>query len=143
MPIYKLGAAMGWLTLLLFAGTIANYVIKAINSKWGKRISSFPAGKRMVAILMKVFVKNHKYFGFGAFIALSLHFTILFLKFGFSVSGIVAAAFLILQVILGIYATVKKKPRRGIWFVAHRSIAFLLVLGIAFHLLIPAIVHTA
>lgn len=143
MLIYKLGSFLGWLTIILFAGTIANYIVKYINKKWGKQILSSPAGKKIIAVFMKVFVRNHKYFGLGAFIALFLHFIVQFLNFGFSISGIIAAALLILQVVLGIYATVKKKPRRGMWFIAHRSIAFLLFLGIAFHLFIPSVIHTA
>ena len=91
MLMYKLGDFLGWFTIILFAGAIANYIVKFINKKWGNHISS-SAGKRIVVILMKTFVRNHRYFGFGAFIALFLHFVIQFLKFGFSVSGIIAGA---------------------------------------------------
>ncbi len=143
MPMYKLGDFLGWFTIILFAGTIANYILKFININWGKQISSSPAGKRIVAILMKIFVRNHRYFGFGAFIALLLHFIVQFLNFGFSISGIIAATLLVLQVILGIYATMKKKFRKGAWFIAHRSIAVLLILGIIFHLFIPSVIRSA
>lgn len=143
MVMYKLGNFLGWLTILLFAGTIANYVVKFINKKWGRQISASPAGQKTMSILMKVFVKNHRYFGFGAFLALLLHFILQLLNFGFSISGIIAAVLLIVQVIFGIYATLKKKPRKGAWFIAHRTIAVLLILGLAFHLLIPSVVHPA
>lgn len=141
MPIYKLGNFFGWLTVVLFAGTIANYVIKIINRKWGKQLSSSPAVKNILTIFIKVFVKNHRYFGFGAIIALFLHFIIQFFNFGFSISGMIAAALLFLQAILGIYASMKKKPRKGAWFIIHRSIAVLLILGMAFHLLLPSVIH--
>lgn len=139
MPIYKLGDFLGWLTILLFAATVANYVVKLISRKWGKQISSSPSGKRIVANLMKIFVKNHRYFGFGTFAALLLHFIVQFINFGISVSGIIAAALLILQVVLGVYAVVGKKARRGVWFLVHRSLAFLLIFGIAFHILLPSV----
>lgn len=142
MPMYKLGDFFGWLTIVLFAGTAANYVIKIINKKWGKRFSS-SGSKKILAAFMKIFVKNHRYFGFGAFLALFLHFVLQFLNFGLSISGIIAAVLLILQVFLGIYATVKKKPRKGFWFVAHRMIAALLILGIAFHLYLPSVLPAA
>lgn len=141
MVMYKLGNLMGWLTILLFAGTIANYVVKFISKKCGRQISASPAGQKTMRILMKVFVKNHRYFGFGSFIALLLHLILQLLNFGFSISGIIAAVLLIVQVILGIYATLKKKPRRGAWFITHRTIAVLLILGLAFHLLIPSVIH--
>lgn len=143
MPIYRLGNFLGWLTIILFAGTIANYVVKFVSKKWGKKISASPTGKMVLAFFMKAFIKNHKYFGIGAFIALLLHFILQFLSFGFSISGVIAAALLILQVVLGVYALLNKKPRKGIWFIVHRSIAILLILGIALHLLIPSILHTA
>ena len=143
MLMYKFGDFLGWLTIILFAGTIANYLVKFINIKWGKQISASPSGKRVVAILMKLFVKGHRYFGLGALIALLLHFTVQFLNFGLSISGILAAALMILQVVLGIYAVTKKKSRRGTWFIAHRCIAFLLILGIAFHLFAPSVIQTA
>lgn len=143
MLFYRLGGFLGWITVILFAGTIANYILKFSNKRWGKRISASSTGKRLFTFLMKVFIKNHRFFGIGAFIALLLHFIIQFLQFGFSISGVIAAVLLILQVVLGIYAFIKRKPRRGAWFIAHRSIAILLILGVALHLLIPAVIHTS
>lgn len=143
MLIYKLGDFLGWLTAILFIGTIANYIMKFISKKWGKKISASPAGKKILTLFMKVFIKNHRYFGIGAFVALLLHFILQFLNFGFSVSGVIAAALLIAQVVLGVYAFIKKKPRKGVWLIVHRSIAILLILGIALHLLIPSIIHAA
>lgn len=48
-----------------------------------------------------------------------------------------AATLIILQVTLGIYANLAHKPRKGGWFVAHRIVAFLIILGISLHLLAP------
>ena len=143
MLLYKLGEFWGWLTIIFFAGTVANFIMKLMNKKWGKQISASPSGKKAMAVLMKIFVRNHRYFGFGAFLSLLLHFIIQFLRFGISISGIVASAFLVLQVVLGFYASANKKPRRGVWFVVHRSVAVLLIAGIAVHLWIPSVVHTA
>lgn len=141
MFIYKLGNFFGWLTIILFAGAIANYIVKFANKRWGKQIVSSAAGRKIMPVLMKTFVRYHKYFGFGTFIALLLHFIVQVLKFGFSISGVIAASLLILQVALGFYATVKKRSRKGIWFVAHRSISVLLIFGIALHLFIPSVIH--
>lgn len=141
--MYKLGNFLGWLTIILFAGTVANYVVKFISKKWGRKISASPAGKKTMSILMMLFVKNHRYFGFGAFLALLFHFILQFINFGLSISGMIAAVLLIVQVILGVYAAYKKKPRKGTWFLAHRTIAVLLILGLAFHLLVPSVVHAS
>jgi len=143
MQIYKAGSLVGWLIIIFFALTLANYVIKFIYRKWGKKITASPTGKKILTLLMKVLVKNHKYFGIGAFISLFIHFILQILWFGLSVSGVISAVLLIAQVVLGVNASLKKMPRKGPWFVAHRSIAILLVLGIAFHLLIPSVVSRA
>lgn len=141
MLIFKVGGFLGWLSIFLFAGAIANYVIKLVNVSWGKQISGFPAGKKIMFFLLKVFTKNHRFFGIGAFLALYFHFIIQFVRFGISVSGVIAAALLVLQAVLGIYAVARKKPRSGAWFIVHRVFAVLLILGIAAHLLIPAVLH--
>jgi len=133
----EIGGLFGWLLIFAFAGTILNYCIKFVNKKFGKKISSTPQGKNIMKILMTVFVRNHKYFGFATVLFLLAHFFIQFSKFGINVTGCIAALIMICQVGLGIYANVKKKPRKGLWFVAHRIIAILIILGIAVHLIVP------
>lgn len=139
----KLGGLFGWLLVLAFAGTILNYCVKFINKRFSKEISSYPVGKKLMKILMTVFVRNHKYFGFATVILLLAHFVAQFSRFGINVTGAIAAIMLIIQVLLGVYANIKKKPRKGAWFIAHRIIAVLLILGIAVHLIIPNALNVA
>jgi len=135
--LYQFGNLFGWLTVIFFAATVLNYVIKFINKKWGKKLSASPAIKSLLSFFMKLFVKNHKIWGFLAFFSLMIHFIIQFLKFGLSISGLLAAGLLILQVLLGMYAVSTKRPRKGTWFLLHRCIALALILGVAFHVLLP------
>ncbi|MDK2807999.1 MAG: hypothetical protein PWP24_733 [Clostridiales bacterium] len=137
--LYEIGGLFGWLLIIAYVGTMLNYVIKFVKKNWGKRISSTEQGKKFLNLLMKVFVRNHKYFGFAAAFFLILHFAIQFSTFGFNPTGAIAAGLLLLQVFLGMYATANKKKRAGAWFVMHRSIALLLILGIALHLLSPSL----
>jgi len=133
----EIGGFFGWLLIAAFVGTILNYCIKFVNKKWGKKISSNPTGKKIIKLLMTIFVKYHKYFGFMTLLFLLTHFFIQFSKSGINWTGAIAAALMILQVLLGIYANLKKRPRKGAWFVTHRTIALLMIVAIAYHLLAP------
>jgi predicted heme/steroid binding protein len=137
----EFGGLFGWLIIISFGGTILNYIIKFINRKWGKKISGSAGGKKTLGLLMKIFVRNHKIFGFATVLFLLLHFISQFTRFGINLTGALAACILLLQVFLGMYAVQAKKPRKGLWFILHRTIAFLLLLAISLHLLLPNILR--
>ncbi|ABX41188.1 hypothetical protein [Lachnoclostridium phytofermentans] len=133
----ELDGLFGWLLVFAFAGTIMNYCLKFVNKCFGKKISAYPKGKKIMKVLMTIFIRNHKYFGFATVVFLLAHFIAQFAKFGINVTGCIAAIMMILQVLLGVYANVKKKPRKGAWLITHRVIAVLIILGISIHLIIP------
>lgn len=137
----EFGELFGWLLVFAFTGTILNYCMKIVNKRLSKKISAFPVGKKIMKVLMTIFVRNHKYFGLATVVLLLAHFIAQFSKFGINVTGSIAAVLLLLQVWLGIYANIKKMPRKGTWFIAHRVIAVLLILGIAIHLIIPNVLN--
>lgn len=132
-----LGGLFGWCLIIAISGTILNYCVKLMNRKFGKKISASPLGKKIMKLLMTIFVRNHRYFGFTAVALLLIHFLIQFTTYGINVAGAMAALLLILQAGLGAYAIAKKKPRHGAWFIAHRTTAVLLILMIALHVIIP------
>ena len=137
--IYKMGGLFGWLIIIAFAGTILNYILKRVNKNWGKKINAKPSAARLMKLLMAVFVRQHKYWGFAAVISLLLHFLIQFSSFGINLTGALAAILMLCQLFLGFFLTAarkgKKKVRISIGI--HRLIALLLILGIAMHLLLP------
>lgn len=133
----ELGGFFGWLLIGAFGSTLLNYLVKFINKKWGKTISGSSFGKKTMKLLMTVFVRNHRFFGFLTAVLLLAHFTIQFSRYGINLTGSLAATLIISQVGLGIYAMRAHKLRKGAWFVAHRLIAVLIILGISLHLLAP------
>lgn len=137
----ELGGLFGWLLVFAFVGTILNYCLKFVNKCYSKKISVYPASKKTMKILMTVFVRNHKYFGLATVGLLLVHFIIEFAKSGINVTGCIAAVIMILQVLLGVYATIKKKPRKGTWFIVHRIISVLIIVGIAIHLIMPKLLN--
>lgn len=132
----EFGDLLGWLIIIAYFGTMLNYVLKVVSKKYGKKIVFNPDGKKLMNILMKVFVRQHRHWGFAAILFLLLHFMLQFNQFGISITGIIAASILILQIFIGMYGAYLHKKRAGIWFWVHRFIALLLVFTIALHLLL-------
>lgn len=133
----ELGELLGWLLIVAFGGTLFNYCLKFVNKRFGNHISASHNSKKIMKFLMMIFVRNHKYFGFATIFFLITHFIIQFSQSGINITGSIAAVIMICEVGLGIYANVKNKPRKGIWFFAHRMIAIFLILGIILHLIVP------
>ncbi len=133
----ELGELFGWILVIALVGTILNFWLKIVNRRFSKKISDSPNAKKTIKVLMIIFVKNHRYFGFATVVLLLSHFFIQLTNIGLNVTGSIAAVILIVQVLLGIYAYVKKRPRKGLWFIVHRVLAILIILGIALHLIAP------
>ncbi|WP_243441447.1 hypothetical protein [Clostridium arbusti] len=83
---------------------------------------------------MKVIVKNHKLAGIITFIFLVLHFSISYISNRIKITGLIAATIMLIIVILGIYAKLNKKVK-GTWLTVHRTLAFILIVAIIFHIL--------
>lgn len=132
-----LGGFLGWTLIAFYAATLLNYLLKAINRKFGKSISTKPGAKKLMGLLMKIFVKNHRLFGFGTIILLLSHFAVQFSRMGVNLTGALAASLLLLQVGLGIYGSTGNRKRGGVWFVLHRTVAVLIVVAVVVHLLMP------
>jgi hypothetical protein len=133
----NIGELLGWLLVITLTATILNYCIKFVNKHFGKSIQKNETAKKIMKFLMKVFVKNHKFFGMGTIVLLLLHFLVQFTTYGPNLTGTLAAILLFIQAGLGMYGSIKKKPRKGLWFIAHRIIAIAIVMAVVLHLTLP------
>lgn len=132
----ELGEFLGWLIIISFILTTLNYVVKVVNKKYGKMISKYPILKKGYGMFMKIIVRKHKLFGFLTIVFILTHFLLQFSKFGLSVTGLLAALVMLLQVLMGIYGAYIYKKRLGAWFIAHRLIAVILIFVIGIHIII-------
>jgi predicted heme/steroid binding protein len=133
----NIGELLGWLLVITLTGTILNYCIKFVNKQFGKSIQKNETAKNVMKFLMKIFVKNHRFFGMGTIVLLLLHFLVQFTTYGPNLTGTLAAILLFIQAGLGMYGSIKKKPRKGLWFIAHRIIAIAIVMAVVLHLTLP------
>lgn len=136
----ELAGVFGWFVIILFVGTLLNYVLKPINKKYGKTLKpdSFP--QKLLKFLMRVFVMNHKYFGIAAGIFLLFHFILEFLRYGMSISGLLAAVVMLVEIVIGVHAKMHNKVRRGTWFIVHRIVTVVILITIVMHLVFPWVI---
>ncbi|MCR3954820.1 MAG: hypothetical protein NUK57_00895 [Gudongella sp.] len=127
------GEILGYAIIFFYSLTILNYIVKLANKKFKTQIRRNKTFADNYMKMMRFIVKNHRYFGFLAILFLLLHFSVQFLTHGLSITGIIAAAVMVLQVVLGIYGH-KAKKRGKTWLTIHRSIAVLLLIAIAIHI---------
>lgn len=131
----SVGRFFGWIIVISYGLTILNYFVKLINRKFGKQLSNYPKLKKVLSKVTPFIVKNHKIFGLITLGGILVHFYIQFTRWGFIVSGALAAALMVFQGMLGAYGAFVNKKRKGLWFILHRTIAVILFIAIINHLI--------
>lgn len=129
----QIGGLLGNIVLILFLLALLNYVVKYINRNYRKQLMKNEAGYQLFTKVMRFTVKNHKYFGLTVIIFLLLHFAVQMSLYGISITGAIAAIFMLAQIGLGYYGS-KAKNKGKTWLKAHRLIAVLLLISVLVHL---------
>jgi hypothetical protein len=130
----ELGEFLGFMIIVCYAMTILNYFVKFINRKYRDTLKKNENFYKVYTKVMKFIIKSHKLFGFLTIAFILFHFYIQFTRIELSITGVIAAGIMLLQVLLGVYGwKVKKKGRT--WLYVHRSIAAVLLITILIHIL--------
>ena len=126
-----MGEFLGWCIVVSYVLAMLNFVLKRVNkyyiSKKQERVKS------SFRVVMKPFIKYHRYFGLLAILALTIHFIYIYLNYWISPTGVIAAITMVILVALGLFGYLIKKGKKGTWLVLHRAAAFLMILAIALH----------
>ena len=130
----EMGELFGLLIIVLYILTVLNFLVKWINKKYGPSMKANEKSYAKYKRFMRFIIKNHKLFGLLTIVFLLAHFFIQFNLYGVSITGLVAAGLLILQILLGIYGS-KTKSKNKTWLVIHRSIAVFLLVAILIHII--------
>lgn len=131
----SVGRLFGWIIVISYGLTVLNYFVKLINRRYGKQLSKYPELKKALSKVTPFIVKNHKLFGLITIGAILVHFYIQFTRWGFIISGAMAAGLMVTQALLGAYGAFINKKRKGLWFILHRTIAAILLIAIVNHLI--------
>mgnify|MGYP006869430474 CR=1 FL=1 len=124
---------LGSLIVLCYGLTIMNFIFKWVNKKYAHLINKNLMVKRIYKKCMGLIIRNHKIFGGLTIIFISVHFGIFFSMGQISITGIIAALLMVVQVILGAAGAYIVKSRKGVWFALHRFIAASLAVTIFIH----------
>ncbi|KNZ40834.1 hypothetical protein [Acetobacterium bakii] len=134
MEIYYLIKILGWITVAGFCLAFLNYFLKRINKNY---ISKLGADQKKFADfykkIMRSIVKNHKLIAAITFIAMLIHFFVVYSVNRIRLTGIIAALLLTATVSLGTYGAFISKNKKGPWLKIHRIIPFVLVIAIVIH----------
>ena len=130
----ELGELLGILTAVLFGLAIFNFVVKFVNRKWVTKLLKENKFKKGYQSVMKILVKNHRFFGFGAAALMVGHVVIQILFQWVSITGIITAALAVVSVALGVVLfKAKKRTPAMLW--AHRSAVIALILSFIAHVI--------
>ena len=128
----EFGEFTGALIIIFYGLSVANYVLKFINKKFGKTLRKYPKFYKIYIWIMKLIIKNHRLFGFLTVAFILTHFIIQFTSRGLSITGVIAAGFMVLQAILGSFGAFMK-PKNKYWLYAHRILSVMILIAILFH----------
>ncbi len=133
--MYRLGGFLGILTTVFLGLALLNYVLKWINKRW---ISKLPKTSRFKAAYLKVMkfvVQKHRWFGLGATVAMVAHLILQITYAWVSRTGLIAAALLVINGMIGAWMHYKQKGKRGPLLMVHRAMGVLLIAAIAVHVI--------
>lgn len=126
---------LGWATAILYGAAVVNYIFKRLNKYY---INKLPKERvktiRYFRLVMKFFIKNHKWFGLGAGVVVICHFILMSTTRFISTSGLVALTVMAVTILIGIIGQYKIKNPRGVWVKYHRVAGILVLLFILLHI---------
>ena len=126
----------GIITVISFGIAISNYFVKYIHKKYINKLGN--EKKQFVNIyrkIMKIIIKNHKLIGTIAIFSVLIHFFVAFSSNRISITGIIAALFMVIIFFLGVYGAFINKNHKGLWLKVHRAMAFFLLVAIVIHVI--------
>ncbi|HDP25178.1 MAG TPA: hypothetical protein ENN34_07015 [Deltaproteobacteria bacterium] len=127
----------GWSIAVFVVLCLLNFVLKQISRDYIKKL---PASRQDFAnayrSVMRVVVKNHRMFGFGALLLLPVHFMVVYLSEILSLTGLISGAALIATAGMGIYGFYLRRDYRSWWLTVHRLLAVVVVVAVITHLFV-------
>ena len=127
------GELLGSVTGICFFLALLNFPVKWINKRWISKLPKQSGVKKAYQAVMKFLVQKHRFFAFGAVIALAVHLYLQLTYRWLSVTGMIAGGLLILTVSLGATLFFRHKGTRGPLFQVHRIAALSVLVAFAIH----------
>ncbi|MGC9324037.1 MAG: hypothetical protein ACP5G0_04730 [Desulfomonilia bacterium] len=124
----------GWCIAGFVFLSLLNYLLKQISREYIKNLppnrQDFAQAYRRV---MRVVVRNHRFFGFAALVFLAAHTAAVFLAGFLSATGLLTAAALVISACLGLYGYYINRDYRAWWLSVHRLFALIVIVTFIIH----------
>ena len=133
--MYELGGFLGILTATFLGLALLNYILKWVNKRWISKLPKTSNFKAVYIKVMKFIVQKHRWFGLGATVSMVAHLILQIMYAWVSKTGLIAAALLVTNGMIGAWMHYKQKGKRGPLLMVHRAIGILLVAAIAAHVI--------
>lgn len=131
----SLGGYLGILTGLLICLALLNYVVKWVNRRWVMKLPKGSKFKAAYTPVMRFLVQKHRFFGLGAALTLTAHLVLQVIFRWVAVTGLIACAILVVDVMMGAWLYFKQKGKRGPLLIVHRATGVALIIAIAVHVI--------
>jgi len=132
---------LGGVVIAASAFAFLNWLMKRVHSRWVSRMPKERKGfMSAYRVVLRFFLRNHRWFGLAAGVAVIVHFAVGLASGLVSKTGVAAGALLLVLALMGAYGTfVKLGSMKGGLLMAHRTVAFLLLAVIFLHLALPTL----
>lgn len=133
--MYELGGFLGIMITVFLGMALLNYILKWVNKRWVSKLPKTSKFKAVYIKVMKFIVQKHRWFGLGAAVFMVAHLILQITYAWVSITGLIAAALLVINGMIGAWMHFRQKGKRGPLLMVHRAIGILLVAAIAAHVI--------
>lgn len=133
--MYELGGFLGIMITVFLGMALLNYILKWVNKRWVSKLPKTSKFKAIYIKVMKFIVQKHRWFGLGAAVFMLAHLILQITYAWISITGLIAAALLVINGMIGAWMHFRQKGKRGPLLMVHRAIGILLVAAIAVHVI--------
>lgn len=131
----ELGEFSGFVIIALFVFEAFRFVLKFVFKRYGKWIKTNTKLHPLFIKLMNLNRVIHPYTGYLTLVAILIHVYIQTGFTWFSTTGVIAAALMLTEVIVGFLGEyILKKPRPKAWLWFHRLMPLVIIIAILNHI---------
>lgn len=141
--LYNISFYSAWLSVIFFVLTVSNFIAKKIVEKYEEKLKKSPLGNLIYIILFRYIMRfGHKNLGYLTLFFILIHASINLFSYGIiNFTGILTLLFMIIQIIVGIFAVKYKHFKEGKYLFIHRILTIFLIVLVLIHIYYPWIIN--
>lgn len=125
---------IGWFAIAFLILALLNFPVKRLGKKI-RQLGKDSTFRKAYMKAQKVIVRQHRFFALAAAALLAWHTYLQLSHRWLSHTGLAALILLAINLFIGAYGHYIRQKKRSAWLIVHRSVAVLLLISIAAHIL--------